>query len=729
MRQRLPLAAICAVLGLAMASVAGAQEGPGDSADYEGAHLLGKAAAPFVLPTVAGDATVDSDTLFDAYGATLLAFWTTHCAECRRRLEICDELNAWGQAEGFHVVAINFDEYPTSKTRLLAESAAPGVLHLYDPGGRVASVYGAGAHSFVAYLLDPAGRFRGVYAEIQPEELTGLRPRIGELLDESLDEGPDQPLPEGTVPPASAGHRPGILEELGILKERKIELTGRGRLRWMNVDTTGTGAVGANNEPLVPGTTLRHRVELTLTYAITPKLKAGALLWISNEGELVLRSGPEYLSTPWGSLILRYQAQGRAPGLGRVQMALAGGFYRVAMTPLTLMRWDANDTPIAGGQRSQGCGVCGSGGMAGIVRLESLEKIDQWLSFEGLRLDFSFLDHVDLTALYARPQTPRPDDVGACSGDNLERFLRENDATTVFYHQDLFSMRLVGHAGLPWTSDLFEVAGTAVLVDEDEKSSPCANQVRRFPFRNRVLTTDLTLPLPYDVTLTGEVAGSRWNPSLLADPLPPPAEDMALRIEATHEMRSPSDASLAGLSVGGLRSRLQIAYQRMGPQFFSAYSALSYESNLQGWRGTLRLDWGRVGIGGFYKHLKQINEIVGPTYASESEARKATASIWADADLWSGGVLTLGGVFEDRDLFHPEVRASTIGELGPRKQNVVVLSFEQQIAPRCLLRLEGDWLEGEWLEGVSDEGDPPTYATYMRDYASRVIYVLLEFEF
>ncbi|MCK4303134.1 MAG: redoxin domain-containing protein [Candidatus Eisenbacteria sp.] len=692
------------------------------------------ASAPrFVLPKIDNEDLVDSDTLFAAYGATLLAFWTTHCTECTKRMQRCQQLLDWGEEEGLNVIGINFDEYPTAKTRLLAHGAGPRMLHLYDPGGRTAAVYGAGSHSFSAFLVDEMGIIREVHHEIMPDALTALRPSLARLLMRALgeewaipDTARDGASPGGSKPVTVSGDRkdargPGILEEFGLLKQQRLDLHGRGRIRWMHIDTTGTGAVGSNGEPLQPGPSLRHRMELELSYEITPHLHAGGLIRLSNEGQEVLRSGPDYLSSEWGSAFVRHDVRGHIPvlarllgGAGSFESSLVGGYYRVAMTPLTLMRWDQDDTPISGGQRAQGCGDCGGdAGTAGFIRSESLEKLGPDVTFEGARWDLSLAGRLDLQALYARPQTPRPSDSDDCC---------EIEPSETFYHQDLYALRAVSHFSLPWGAELFEIAGTAVMVREDADNPSCMASCMREPFDNRVLGADASLPLPCGTNLTGEVAQSHLTPN--KEQAPDDQRDaMAFCLGATHELRAGENSALLGIPLKGFMARLEAAYQYIGSNFFSPYGALSYEPNLEGFRGAVRVDWGSVGVGGFFKLQRPIHAVDAPSYGTPLDDRKITASCWIDAAAWPGGVLMVGCVFEDRDLFEPSVWPD---ELGPLERRTMILSAEQELAPKCILMAEAEWLDGEWLEGQQVGGSTQEVT---QEYSSTIVRVMIDVEF
>ena len=675
--------------------------------------LLNKQAPPFILPVLGEETYVESDTLFEGAALTLLAFWTTHCTECSHRMEACQELFDWGLEDGLNVVGVNFDENTSSKMKSVAHRAAPRVQHLYDVGGRITAEYKAGSYSFSVFLVDESGRIRSVHHDVMPNRFRSMKPELTLLMNEAFgdfdDKNPNDSDDTDNLAPVTRSERSAaLLAEFSSKTQNKIELHARGRLRWMNIDTTGVGAVGANNEPLTPGNSLRHRIDLELSYHISPALAAGALIRLSNEGGQVLRSGPDYLSNERGSIFINHKTRWQLPLLGRVQSNLIGGYYQIALTPLTLMRWDQSDTPVSGG----------SAGAAGFIRSESLEQLGADLGFEGARWNLTINDRIDFLALYARPQTPSPDDPLLCC---------ELEPAESFYHQDLYATRLGGNIGLPWTIEPFELAATAVLVVEDENQPTCVTGcMDHDPYNNRVISFDALLPLPGRLSIASELALSDWTTHKKADP------DFSLTASAVQivlakEIRIPTDLFLAGMMLDNLTGHLEVAYQRIESDFFSPYGALSLESNRQGLRASARFDWGPLGLGIFYKQLEKITprsaqEYGYPRLGDTSGDTHTTWSVWADAALWAGGVAMIGTVRESKTLYET---AGTNNEMGPQERSSLILNLEQELAPNCSIMAEAELLDGEWQEYLGSS--PPAGA--IREYESRIVRVMMEIEF
>ena len=280
--------------------------------------ILGKQAPPFLLPILGEETFVESDTLFEGAAITMLAFWTTHCTECSHRMEACQELYDWGYDDGLNIVGINFDEASSSKMRSVALGAAPRIMHLYDVGGRISADYKAGNHSFSAILVDEFGKVLAVHHDVMPDKFRAMKPELTRLINEAYGDDPVEPgaTADDNSVPEHQGHADrtnALLTEFSNRRDSKIELHGRGRLRWMNIDTTGVGAVGSNNEPLTPGSSLRHRIDLEVSYHISPSLEAGGLIRLSNEGPGILRSGPDYLSNERGSIFIRHKTKWQMP--------------------------------------------------------------------------------------------------------------------------------------------------------------------------------------------------------------------------------------------------------------------------------------------------------------------------------------------------------------------------------------------------------------------------------
>jgi len=706
----------------------------------------------FALPAVDDGRMVESDTLFESNTATLVAFWTTECAECARRLEVCQSLDDWGREDGLRVVGVNFDESPGARMAGLIRQRTPRMMQLRDPQGRAAARYGAGAHSFSACLVDAEGFLRETLYDIPADSLARFRPVIASVMREALEEGGETQAPaeegseqageraqveaseqargeEGEPASGEAGERrrgalanldEDLFEKLG-LRGARLEVHGAGRVRWMDIDTTGVGATGPFGEAVDPGSSFRRRLELELTYAVSSHVRAGGLLWLSNEGEAVLRSGPDYLSSPWGSAFLRHETTARLGGLGRLTSALRAGYYEAFFTPLTLMRWDQDDSPISGGQRVQGCGICGGeAGLAGFIRSESLERLAPEYTFEGARwdaslgeIDLPFELGVDLTALYARPRGHWPE---------KESDFNPADLTALQFRQELYGGRLANHFSLPWSADLATLAGILLFVSDDRDDWPWDLWPPYAPGTDRLAALHLRLPLPARIEADAELVQSRWD----ARETPRfPEDDSALeanafRAQASVDLRPRGGSAPQDVLPEGMTAIVQAGYQHTGADFFSPYSALSYETNvhpsqsapltgLAGPRVSGRVEWGVFGLGAFWKTLQPVDE-EAESVTAFAQGDRRMASVWADVEAWPGGIVTLGWVKDDRDPLAPEERRRTW-----------VVSVQQDLAARAFL-----FVEAQWLQGEREGNDVPAAE---EEYSSQTVRVMMDVEF
>lgn len=500
----------------------------------------------------------------------------------------------------------------------------------------------------------------------------------------------------------------------------------------MDIDTTGVGATGASGEEVEAGGSLRQRLELEIAYAITPHVSAGGLLWLSNEGEAVLRSGPDYLSSAWGSAFVHYFGTTRLPGLGTVETRLRGGYYDLSLTPLTLMRWDKDDSPISGGQKVQGCGVCGGeAGLAGFIRSESVERLGPDYTFEGFRWDLALAGRADLTAFYARPQRDWPTEVAEAT------FV---EPAEMRFRQELYGGRLTGHFSPSWTHELLSLSATVLIAEDDTENWPWVKRPDYDPGRVRLLGGDLELPLPSRTRAYAELAASRWEPAL--PPYPP--REVPERIDAnawrggvTFDLRGWAHDEPLDFLPMGMTAKIDLAYQHLEAGYFAPYGAISYEANvrptgrsslpdvaevtlagLEGPRVGLRIDYRGVGLGAFTKQLRPLAEQALPPDETPGGERRMR-SIWLDFAAWPHGTLMVGGVWDDRDPL--EAQEAIILQEDRRiwceERRTLVVSLEQELAPRCVLMLEAQFLEGSRGEDAVEE------------YASRTLRALLDVEF
>ncbi len=122
----------------------------------------------------------------------------------------------------------------------------------------------------------------------------------------------------------------------------RIELEGKGRMRFRYVGADTWPVTGAYGETLGLGYDYRARFELGLRYRFSDALRAGAAIRLSNEEASSMLPPPDLVSSaPVGGW---WYASYRKGILDAV-----AGTYDVSFTPLTFMRWDLNDNALGSG--------------------------------------------------------------------------------------------------------------------------------------------------------------------------------------------------------------------------------------------------------------------------------------------------------------------------------------------------------------------------------------------
>ena len=342
----------------------------------------------------------------------------------------------------------------------------------------------------------------------------------------------------------------------------RIRIWGEAKFRLRNLYSDVLHPIGSYGESLEKGQRLNHRMILELEAKISGKLSAGGMLRLSNEGEMVFETGPDHLSNDRGSVFIKYNPR---------NLRSTFGYYDIYFTPLTLMRWDMEDNPEAGG--TSGC-ACPSEG--GAIISESLEELGPDLTFEGAKINTSIGDYVDVVALLARPRI-------AEEGNTYRQYLYGTNIKFFSYHKPSTSFR--------W------LRVTALSMDDDKISVAEPLQIPYNPIRNRIYSLDFNLPIRKMLLLNGEFALSETNWNLLL------AED---KIDQGY-------ATILGLWIKYPHRMLtKASYLRMNPKYKSLYSALSYISNRHGFRisSNYEIVKDKFSIWMFHKRLRELESII-----------------------------------------------------------------------------------------------------------------------
>jgi hypothetical protein len=257
------------------------------------------------------------------------------------------------------------------------------------------------------------------------------------------------------------------------------------------------------------------------------------------------------------------------------------GYYDVYFTPLTLMRWDVEDTPEAGGESA-----CACPGAGGAITAESLEELGPELIFEGVKLNAAAGEHIDLVALFARSRSAK-------EGQSYRQYTYGTRAKVLVYHRPSTSFRWVG---------------MTYLFNKDDKSSITFALYR--PSQNRILGLDCNLPIGRNLVLRGEWALTETDEDLLsqADKI-----GRGYGIIGTMEVRYSTQAAT------------RLSYLRMSPEYKSLYNAVSYNSNREGFRvsSNYEISKGKFSLWGFYKRLRELE----PAVKEEGDLRESFSTL------------------------------------------------------------------------------------------------------
>jgi hypothetical protein len=345
-----------------------------------------------------------------------------------------------------------------------------------------------------------------------------------------------------------------------------LEITGDVRWRLRHVDSSRSGALeGTYGEFLNRGFSEKHRFVLEVAYPVASAVRVGGMVRVSNEDEEVLQSGPEYLSSDFGSAFVEY----RTP---TVMSRL--GYYSVGYTPLSLMRWDLGDDPEGGGG---GCAVCGGPGGAGAILGETLEELGPDLTFEGIKLEAAPSEAFGTSAFFAR------------SGIAHET-----------YPVLTFGGRVGFKKYLKRTSSFLDIAAIVVRSQDDRTSTEGDPEVEPdTTFQNVVYGVTWQIPLVRDVSLEGEWTLGRME-----------SEDLGRAEMFRRRIETQGRGAMATISAKVDRNlSVDASYIYLSPNWDSYFRALSYNPNRRGMR--VRLEYGddKLLVALFAKYLETIEAV------------------------------------------------------------------------------------------------------------------------
>ena len=519
----------------------------------------GEAAPPFELRLMDGAGSVRSDEFFPAHDYTFIVFWRSSCPHCVEALLACERFYREYGGEDIAVLGINADEHSLLAAQGVIQSNGITFPQAEDAGGAVSGSYGVPYETFTVCLVGGDGTVIDVRYDPQGDLRAAMEEMLSSPARSSVRGG--SAARETNAP----GEGPGI------------SYRGLQRIRYLSIDSRGSGAAGLYGEPVSSGGGVQYRLEVEAAKRLTGNLRAGALLRITNEGRNVLDSGPEYLGSEWGSAFTEIDA-------GRFRFRF--GYFDLSMTPLTLMRWDWDDNPRVGGDTGCGCG----GAAAGALLVESLEELGPDLVFEGALATYVGAN-LEARLFYAIPRRAVETSSTAYRYGGMER---------ARYSQEIAGLegrwqRLDERTGSFWK------AGVHAITSFENKRSvdfPGLGYLSVDPWVS-TWTVSVTgeAPLVRYAILRGELIG--WNRT---------DERGVLTEDGPLDVSREGGGGIGGIAIEkSQRLGLLFDYVRLDSDFYAPFAALSYESNAEGMRASGRaplLD-DRVSVSLFYKRLRE----------------------------------------------------------------------------------------------------------------------------
>jgi len=401
-----------------------------------------------------------------------------------------------------------------------------------------------------------------------------------------------------------------------------FDVTGDVRLRLRFTDSDYTGRLAATyGEEVRRGFSFRHRAVFEVSHSLTGNFRVGGLIRISNEPAEVIRSGPDYFSSQFGSGFIAYETQDVTARLG---------YFRTAFTPLTLMRWDLKDDPEGGGGV---CAVCGGPGVAGAILGETLEELGPEITFEGLKVRISPNEALELQTYLARP---------SITGET--------------YPVITFGLRAAVRRYLAHAGSFLNIGFVALRSQDDHKTLRDGSEPLGRVFENNVYGLTWDIPLNRWLGIEGEWVVTSSEGHNLADPWSP-GWDMEGRGGRFVLSFRPTKRWL-----------LDLAYLYLSPNWDSYFRGLSYNANRRGVRFRCEYGGERLVVAVFAKFVSTIDDVpFGPT-AQVSQVIYPTLSARAYYEVVPDLNLGLAAIFSGEgtsgDLISIDVENKRITWLG-----------------------------------------------------------------
>lgn len=627
----------------------------------------GTTAPPFDLEIINGRGYLSSSDILSSYRYAFLLFWDSSCPRCVEVLTGCEAFYRKHFEEEITVVGIHGDTPDLLSVRNVLEANDISFFQLLDSGAGVTNAYEVSPSAPALFLVSGEGVILDHHAYPAGDIVAIM---------ESMLAGR-----KVAAPAAGAG---GAEEAQADAPESAAPgwiFNGRQRIRFLGIDSRGGAPTGPYGETVRPGNNLHYRFELEVSRRINRHLRAGGLVRIGNEGAEILRAGPQYLGSEWGSAFAELSA-------GNARLRL--GYYTLSMTPLTLMRWDWDDNPRTGGDAGCGCGAA-----AGVLLVESLEELAPDLVFEGALASYDH-SHLRTRLFYAMPR--RANASAYVSGP-------AGESSRAHYSLELYGFESV-YSRYDGRTNSFWKAGVHFTGTWENRRS--VDFMRLYypvpdPWRaSHIATASLQIPLLPYCSAAGEWI--LWNRTDI-DSLNKIYHDPYTIEWRSSRGRFDGEGGIAGLTFKYSQNLyLKCDYLRLGGSWYSPFAALSYAPDREGVRvsGRVPIPGAASAVSLFYKRLRELREPPGLERAQES-----FLGMSADIDLRNGAGGSIGWL--DRG----EWRSGPAGGFDT-KRTAVIVTGRYRLEKNTVLQAQYQRVVSEnAIEGYETESLANLYTLYL----------------
>jgi peroxiredoxin len=323
----------------------------------------GSAAPAFTLEWLSEEGTISSDALFAQSPMTVLIVWNRGCPRCTKIALGIDGYAESLESSGIRTVGVLFGPDDVAGLNDLLWDNEVAIPHLWDPDGRMAAAYGLGFQHLGIFAIDRTGTVRASFDD-KVEDLDSTIPAIRR----AAAEGPVSIA-------ADEGERTRVSPPINSPALNFPALQIDGRLKVLSAAGVHGGDTGFYTSSMENGSLFLYRWDLRTVWPVAKGIDFIPWLRVSNEPDEVLSEGAEQLSSVRGTASLRARFD--------TFTGIAGAFP-LRLSPLSLQRWDAADSPPLGGTSGCGCGA----GASGLIQ-RSLEVLTPFYTFEGLTAEYA----------------------------------------------------------------------------------------------------------------------------------------------------------------------------------------------------------------------------------------------------------------------------------------------------------------------------------------------------